>query len=217
MCFGWRSLSGGFRWTVFVGRFPSGVSRRRRGAPSAEAAKNRAGGCILKKNAYLCSAYEHRIELWCNGNTSDFGSGILGSNPGSSTKTRQVSVSEPAFCFRLCIERAGCSRRSLSRCFASKFNCIAIGSPQPRVAVEVLAGKIGRAATGSPLPPPGGGLHLRVPKVRSCRLIRSAAGFFAQIQSRSDRRAAAWGRRRPAARVPKVRFERALRRLRPEQ
>ena len=25
------------------------------------------------------------IELWCNGNTADFGSVILGSNPGSST------------------------------------------------------------------------------------------------------------------------------------
>ena len=35
---------------------------------------------------YLCTAYEHWIELWCNGNTSDFGSEILGSKPDSSTQ-----------------------------------------------------------------------------------------------------------------------------------
>ena len=39
-----------------------------------------------KKNVYLCTAYEHWIELWCNGNTSDFGSEILGSKPDSSTQ-----------------------------------------------------------------------------------------------------------------------------------
>ena len=46
--------------------------------------------------------------------------------------------------------------------------------------------------------------------------IRSAAGFFVPDQSRNDWRAAASARRRPATRVPQVRFERALRRLRPE-
>lgn len=30
-------------------------------------------------------AFEHRIELWCNGNTADFGSVVPGSSPGSST------------------------------------------------------------------------------------------------------------------------------------
>ena len=30
-------------------------------------------------------AYEHLSELWCNGNTADFGSVVLGSSPGSST------------------------------------------------------------------------------------------------------------------------------------
>ena len=29
--------------------------------------------------------FDNDTELWCNGNTSDFDSGILGSNPGSST------------------------------------------------------------------------------------------------------------------------------------
>jgi len=43
-----------------------------------------------------------------------------------------------------------------------------------------------------------------------CGLIAS------RIDAARHRRAAAWGRRRPAARVPKVRFERALRRLQPE-
>ena len=37
---------------------------------------------------YLCTAYEQRIELWCNGNTADFGSVVLGSSPGSSTHKR---------------------------------------------------------------------------------------------------------------------------------
>lgn len=43
---------------------------------------------ILKSLLYLCTAFERRIELWCNGNTSDFGSEILGSSPDSSTKMR---------------------------------------------------------------------------------------------------------------------------------
>lgn len=41
----------------------------------------------------FATAYEHRIELWCNGNTSDFGSEILGSSPDSSTQqTPHVAV-----------------------------------------------------------------------------------------------------------------------------
>ena len=43
---------------------------------------------ILKSLLYLCTVFERRIELWCNGNTSDFGSEILGSSPDSSTKMR---------------------------------------------------------------------------------------------------------------------------------
>ena len=31
-------------------------------------------------------AFERMFELWCNGNTADFGSVVLGSNPGSSTR-----------------------------------------------------------------------------------------------------------------------------------
>ena len=46
--------------------------------------------CILGKFAYLCAAFEQRIELWCNGNTADFGSVVPGSSPGSSTKLRQI-------------------------------------------------------------------------------------------------------------------------------
>ena len=36
------------------------------------------------------------------------------------------------------------------------------GEPQPPIFVKELAGKFGRGATGSPQPPPGGGLQLRV-------------------------------------------------------
>ena len=42
-------------------------------------------GCKLRFFAYLCPALEQRIELWCNGNTADFGSVVPGSSPGSST------------------------------------------------------------------------------------------------------------------------------------
>ena len=42
---------------------------------------------------YLCTAYEQRIELWCNGNTADFGSVVLGSSPGSSTHKRLLKGS----------------------------------------------------------------------------------------------------------------------------
>lgn len=39
--------------------------------------------CIKEKNIYICT--RNRIEPWCNGNTADFGSVILGSNPDGST------------------------------------------------------------------------------------------------------------------------------------
>lgn len=39
--------------------------------------------CRNKKKMYLCTAVKlvHKIGLWCNGNTADFGSVIRGSNP----------------------------------------------------------------------------------------------------------------------------------------
>ena len=46
----------------------------------------------IKKSRIFASLFRNKIiELWCNGNTADFGSVILGSNPGSSTpKTPKV-------------------------------------------------------------------------------------------------------------------------------
>ena len=41
-----------------------------------------------EKIVTFATAYEQRIELWCNGNTADFGSVVLGSSPGSSTHKR---------------------------------------------------------------------------------------------------------------------------------
>ena len=38
------------------------------------------------QNKYLLLHHQNVIELWCNGNTTDSGPVILGSNPGSSTK-----------------------------------------------------------------------------------------------------------------------------------
>ena len=46
----------------------------------------RVWNCFLDFFAYLCGAFEQLFELWCNGNTADFGSVVLGSNPGSSTR-----------------------------------------------------------------------------------------------------------------------------------
>ena len=43
-------------------------------------------------------AYEHLSELWCNGNTADFGSVVLGSSPGSSTHKGTFSGAFVVFC-----------------------------------------------------------------------------------------------------------------------
>ena len=51
--------------------------------------------CTLILFFYLCIAFEQGIELWCNGNTADFGSVVLGSSPGSST---QQETSSGVFC-----------------------------------------------------------------------------------------------------------------------
>ena len=37
-------------------------------------------------------AFERMFELWCNGNTADFGSVVLGSSPGSSTTAAVVDA-----------------------------------------------------------------------------------------------------------------------------
>ena len=74
-------------------------------------------------------------------------------------------------------------------------------SPQPPIAAEMVAGKIGRAATGSPQPPPpGGGLLLMVAgpsaRLQGCLGWKSIAR---RLAGRSLRR------RRPAVRVLQVR------------
>ena len=38
------------------------------------------------------TAFERMFELWCNGNTADFGSVVLGSNPGSSTTAAAIDA-----------------------------------------------------------------------------------------------------------------------------
>ena len=40
----------------------------------------------------FATAYEQLFELWCNGNTADFGSVVLGSSPGSSTEKRSSDL-----------------------------------------------------------------------------------------------------------------------------
>lgn len=39
------------------------------------------------------------FELWCNGNTADFGSVVLGSNPGSSTAKKRPLIKRDLFWF----------------------------------------------------------------------------------------------------------------------
>ena len=46
---------------------------------------------VSEKSYIFATAYEHRIELWCNGNTADFGSVVLGSSPGSSTHKKKTT------------------------------------------------------------------------------------------------------------------------------
>ena len=42
--------------------------------------------CFFNFIRIFAPAWMSTIEPWCNGNTADFGSVILGSNPGSSTQ-----------------------------------------------------------------------------------------------------------------------------------
>ncbi len=52
---------------------------------------------VPKLTLSLPSLSSNRIELWCNGNTADFGSVVPGSNPGSSTEgeAREVMPQSP--------------------------------------------------------------------------------------------------------------------------
>ena len=52
---------------------------------------------LIKKNRLSLHRLRATIELWCNGNTADFGSVILSSNLGSST-TRKLTHSVSFFC-----------------------------------------------------------------------------------------------------------------------
>ena len=59
---------------------------------------------ICKNKFYFCTV-ERDIELWCNGNTTDSGPVIPGSNPGSSTEKPHsngaaFSISVRLFLFR---------------------------------------------------------------------------------------------------------------------
>lgn len=53
---------------------------------------------LIKKNRLSLHRLRATIELWCNGNTADFGSVILSSNLGSST-TKKLTHSVSFFCF----------------------------------------------------------------------------------------------------------------------
>ena len=55
-----------------------------------------------EKVCIFATAYEQRIELWCNGNTADFGSVVLGSSPGSSTHLEVTSVT--SFFVAVCLQ-----------------------------------------------------------------------------------------------------------------
>ena len=49
----------------------------------------------IKYKFYLCSAFDKNTGLWCNGNITDSGPVIPGSNPGSPTK----QTAHNAVCF----------------------------------------------------------------------------------------------------------------------
>ena len=63
------------------------------------------------------------------------------------------------------------------------------GSLQPLVVVEMLVGKIGRCATGSPQPPPGGGLQFasrRSAHARPSARLRACLELGSVRQDRAD-------------------------------
>ena len=63
------------------------------------------------KFSYFCRAFEHRIELWCNGNTADFGSVVPGSSPGSSTQKTGCLIQTPRLLYLLLSSFFGALRR----------------------------------------------------------------------------------------------------------
>ena len=52
---------------------------------------------LIKKNRLSLHRLRATIELWCNGNTADFGSVILSSNLGSSTTKKPTKIFWLAF------------------------------------------------------------------------------------------------------------------------
>ena len=63
--------------------------------------KNRPQHLHVWKKLYLCTVKQKDIGLWCNGNTTDSGPVILGSNPGSPAKKEAVFQREDSL-FSLC-------------------------------------------------------------------------------------------------------------------
>ena len=57
------------------------------------------------KNKVLLLHHQNVIELWCNGNTTDSGPVILGSNPGSSTEKRGIILAFFHFIRRILLFR----------------------------------------------------------------------------------------------------------------
>jgi hypothetical protein len=56
---------------------------------------------LLLAEAPAAAKRKLRIELWCNGSTTDFGSVCLGSNPSSSTTNKNLSVHREVSLFPL--------------------------------------------------------------------------------------------------------------------
>lgn len=82
-----RNISSAFLHLHFVfGEDKNSQISRTTAIPRGEIEKYFNEFVECKKMCIFATAYEHRIELWCNGNTSDFGSEILGSSPDSSTQ-----------------------------------------------------------------------------------------------------------------------------------
>ena len=98
--------------------------------------------------------------------------------------------------------RTACSGRLSPRCFVGKFDVGDVGSPQSSVVAEVLCRQIQSRSDWQPAAAPGRrAAFSRRSKASPSARLRA----YCKVRCRRHRRAAAWGRRRPAAPCSRVR------------
>ena len=96
-------------------------------------AKNMPKSLRYTKKQYLCTAFEQKTGLWCNGNTADSGPAFPGSSPGSPAQEKRRKCASSLFLCRATRTRTGKAGHGQSPCLFSLFLiCSANGAPSGR-------------------------------------------------------------------------------------